>query len=959
MADGQIVIEADMNIKKATAQLEKLNQKAETLKQKLATDTATKTSLEREIEAINKRWEEATIKMDVYKHTAGTSTETIRNQLEQIKYIQREWTAADSQLRKVNTSIAGTTSQLAETEKQAADAQTQLDALVKQSQKLDLNLSGAAEATRRFNRRVMGLMKRVFVFTIITKALRSVREWFSKITASNDELSGKLAQLKGSLLTAAQPILNVVIPAFSSLLSVLTKVISAIASVVSMLFGTTVSSSADQAKNLYDEANAIESVGGAAQKAEKQLASFDTINKLSDSSGGGGGGSASSAILPDFSAIKDYKMPEWLENFLTKLKFTVDDVIFDWKDLTGEQIAEKAIAGITALCGGVAGFMIAGVPGALVGTLLGLAIGLVIDALTFDHDGKLSKKEIVKMIILALGGIVGGILGFKAGKTKGALIGVVVGMSVAAVLNSLMFTNEKTFSSSEIKNMIFTLIAGAVGAVAGIAIGGGLTGALIGFTIGVSLSMLVMGIKLKQQQDSLARFYDTELGQWTSELASRIDEHAQLVVDLKARIDSITGEIDSETMADFTLAQQLIDQIFELDEDDNKTAAQIAVIKEKIEEVNGLGLDGLELAFDDATGHITATKEEVQNVMDSLLEQYRIEAMREAYIEAYKEQYNAVNDIKTAEDDLTDALDAQNTARDEIIDKQQELYDLMSSGAGFDAVMDAIRDLEDLTNGYDELSTNVETARDTLKGAKDAYDEVTQKVNDLEAGLSDLVTNGLDKQNEAASDGTNVMTGFAQGITEGEAQARQAIVDAASGMLEAEKDFNGVHSPSTLYEQEGSYLMQGLANGITNNAYRVTDAIRAVVNELAGLVERGINNIIDKYNGVAAAINLNATETSVRANALSRVTIPRLAQGAVIPANREFLAVLGDQKSGKNVEAPESLIRSIIRDELSRSNGGNGQTEAQLVLDGQVLGRIVYKLNKAETSRIGVNLVEG
>ena len=68
---------------------------------------------------------------------------------------------------------------------------------------------------------------------------------------------------------------------------------------------------------------------------------------------------------------------------------------------------------------------------------------------------------------------------------------------------------------------------------------------------------------------------------------------------------------------------------------------------------------------------------------------------------------------------------------------------------------------------------------------------------------------------------------------------------------------------------------------------------------------------------------------------------------------------MGDQKSGKNVEAPESLIRSIIRDEISRSNSGNGQTEAQLVLDGQVLGRIVYKLNKAETSRIGVNLVEG
>ena len=957
MADGQIVIEADMDIKKASAQLEKLNQKSENLKQKLATDTATKTSLERQVEAIVKRWDEANAKLYMYEHTAGTSAEAIRNQREQVAYIQREWNAADSNLRKVNTSIAGTTSQLAETERQAAGAKAELDTLVSRSQKLDLNLSGAAEATKRFNRRILGLMKRVFVFTIITKALRAVREWFSKVATSNDELSGKIAQLKGSLLTAAQPILNVVIPALSSLLSVLTKVMSAIASVAAMLFGTTVSSSAEQAENLYNEANAIKSVGGAAQKAEKQLASFDTINKLSDSSGGGGG-STSSSILPDFSTIKDFKMPDWLNDFLTKLKLTVDDVIFDWKDLTGEQIAEKAIAGITALCGGVAGFLFAGVPGALVGTLLGLAIGLVIDTLTFDHDGKLSKKEIVKMVILALGGIVGGILGFQAGKTKGALVGVVVGMSVSAVLNSLMFTSEKTFSSSEIKNMIYTLIAGAVGAVVGVTIGGGLTGALIGFSVGVGISMLVMSIKLKQQQDSLSRFYDTELGQWVSDIGAKVEEHAQIVVDLKARIDSITGEIDSETMADFTLAQQLIDQIFELDESDNKTAAQIAVIKEKIDEVNGLGLDGLVLAFDDATGHISSTKAEVQNVMDSLLEQYRIEAMREAYIEAYKAQYDAASEVTDAENDLTEAMNAQTAAGDALKDKQQELYEAMSSKAGFDAVMDIYQSIEDLSNGYTTASEHVEAMKTELQGAQDAYTEATQKVNDLEAGLSDLVTNGLNKQNEAITDGTNVMAGFAQGITEGEEQARQAMVSAAGGVLEVEKAFNGVHSPSTLYEQEGSYLMQGLANGITNNAYLVTDAMRAVVNDLAGLVERGINNIIGKYNAVVAAINLNAEETGVYASAMSRVSIPRLAQGAVIPANREFLAVLGDQKSGTNIETPLSTMVQAFRQALSESGYGN-QSEAQLVLDGQVLGRIVYKLNKAETSRIGVNLVEG
>ena len=43
--------------------------------------------------------------------------------------------------------------------------------------------------------------------------------------------------------------------------------------------------------------------------------------------------------------------------------------------------------------------------------------------------------------------------------------------------------------------------------------------------------------------------------------------------------------------------------------------------------------------------------------------------------------------------------------------------------------------------------------------------------------------------------------------------------------------------------------------------------------------------------------------------------LPMLATGAVIPPNAKFTAVLGDQKNGKNLEAPESLIRKIVREE--------------------------------------------
>lgn len=62
----------------------------------------------------------------------------------------------------------------------------------------------------------------------------------------------------------------------------------------------------------------------------------------------------------------------------------------------------------------------------------------------------------------------------------------------------------------------------------------------------------------------------------------------------------------------------------------------------------------------------------------------------------------------------------------------------------------------------------------------------------------------------------------------------------------------------------------------------------------------------------------------------SAPNIPYLAQGAVIPPNKEFMAVLGDQKSGNNIEAPESLIRRIVREESGNGNGGTYNFTAQI-----------------------------
>nr|DAQ98240.1 MAG TPA: minor tail protein [Caudoviricetes sp.] len=83
--------------------------------------------------------------------------------------------------------------------------------------------------------------------------------------------------------------------------------------------------------------------------------------------------------------------------------------------------------------------------------------------------------------------------------------------------------------------------------------------------------------------------------------------------------------------------------------------------------------------------------------------------------------------------------------------------------------------------------------------------------------------------------------------------------------------------------------------------------------------------------------------------AAQSVVLPRLASGAVIPPNREFMAVLGDQRSGNNIEAPEALIRKIVREET----GGSARLEAllQTLIEVTREGKVI-QVNERELGRV-------
>ncbi len=105
-----------------------------------------------------------------------------------------------------------------------------------------------------------------------------------------------------------------------------------------------------------------------------------------------------------------------------------------------------------------------------------------------------------------------------------------------------------------------------------------------------------------------------------------------------------------------------------------------------------------------------------------------------------------------------------------------------------------------------------------------------------------------------------------------------------------------------------------------------------------------------------AALVLSGGSLAAPLAAGASAVIPALATGAVIPPNQQFMAILGDQKSGRNLEAPESLIRQIMKEELAGlGEGGDMTIDMPVYLDGEV----IYRNQKKVERRHGKKLVTG
>ena len=280
MADvvGDLVVDTTINSGKFDAGLAKLENNAKKAANNVDKAAQKVADLRRQLEEL-----EAVAENERKTRKTGTETQETGEAIQKIK----------QQLETAQLNLEG--SQIAQERANAA-----VSAYVEKQRLAALTTQKVSEQFKKFTKRIAGLAKRVFIFTMITKALRTMRKMLLSTIGADKQMSTSLAQIKGNLISAFAPIYNYILPAIRTLLAWLAKLTAVVSVFINSLFGKTASQADASAKALYNQASATEAAGDAAEKAKKQLSGLDEMNRWesNDSSGGGGGGS--SGIAPKF-----------------------------------------------------------------------------------------------------------------------------------------------------------------------------------------------------------------------------------------------------------------------------------------------------------------------------------------------------------------------------------------------------------------------------------------------------------------------------------------------------------------------------------------------------------------------------------------------------------------------------------------------------------------------------------
>ena len=318
--------------------------------------------------------------------------------------------------------------------------------------------------------------------------------------------------------------------------------------------------------------------------------------------------------------------------------------------------------------------------------------------------------------------------------------------------------------------------------------------------------------------------------------------------------------------------------------------------------------------------------------------------------------YTALKNAGVPLDDLNAALGAEfpaattavTTAVDtNIVGAQEKISSSMET---------AKTDVENATSSMaSDTKTNTESVK---RDTDDSFKEVTKTSKSEWKESYGAVKDALeDMQRDTLEAMKNIM-GYIQSYWESVVIDTNLTWETMSRKVD--KELSNMAGSADIY---GKQMADNLVRAIGGAETSIIRSLNNIISRVNGMVGNINNSIAGIESGFTFSYNVQLPNGGRRFGnyhlTLPRVnTVPYLASGAVIPPRSEFLAVLGDQKKGNNLETPESLLRQIVREESGKGQNDGNTYNVTVNASGRKLLDIIISEAEMRRNRNGKNPFE-
>ncbi|WP_321024263.1 hypothetical protein [Eisenbergiella porci] len=853
-------------------------------------------------------------------------------------------------------------------------------------QKLTAGFRSGNKSAGNFGDRLLGLVKSVFIFNVISKAFQSMvsgvqdstkkfTQYSSGFNRDISSLVNALSTLKNAIAGAFAPILSVAIPYLVQLINYVTMAVNAVAQLIAALTGASTWSKATQQNKDY--AASLDKVGGSAKKTAGALAKFDDLDVLQkqDNTGGGGGGAGAGNMW------EEVPVSDATKGLADKIKKLL--ALDDWSEI-GKMIAGK----LTEMLMSIPWDTIQAAAAKLGKQLGSLLNGILSDSRLWEELGYALAQGINTALIF----LVNFLSQFDFEK---------IGNNIADGLNTAFGNIDWNLLAQTIIEGINGLVDLLYGFISYIDLG------KIGEQLGETLFTILDNLNYERAAETIIRGI-VKISDAIISFIKAIDfkELSNHVVDMMRRIvRSMELDAEGNELGDIwkkngeavgKLIQAFVETISTLmsgfAENGSELGKQIArwfgnaIAEINWEEVGQAIHDALSGLLDVILGFLeemdwNAVGENIGKFLEGLDWKSITEKLGEALRLAIISLREILSD-EFAEDAETKAIGANIILG--VIDGMLGAFSpLVKSIIDiFQAIILAIRTFLGI---HSPSTVFAEIGKFLIEGLLLGIQEMWVSLQEWFVATFDnlilffsekwnLIKDGaLEIWNSLKDSLAETWDSIKESVTEKFEAVREKFEEVWNAVKECVdlkvKDIKGkvkeLNDKFSEFKKNVEIVFTNIKNSIVNALSPVIDKLK----EFIQWVKDAIQAVKDFFGSGYEQVGTTAGKTSkppttrgfMAASPASisaaMADIPHLASGAVLRGGNPFLAVLGDQRAGQtNIEAPLSTIRQAVRDELSGMNFGGGQLKVVLQVNGADLAQATLQDFLSEMNRQGLDV---